>query len=498
MIRGKGVLAGVIFAGMLVAVVYSLLIPKPSGGPTKIQAEFADAGLLTTGDDVVEYGAKVGTVASMRLSDRGTALVTFSLFSGVTRPRADATVSVRPQNLLGGEYLSLSPGHAARPLDGIVPASRTFVATQLNDLFNSFDRPTATALSLLLNELGRALDARGEDLNQAVLELAPTFDAADRIASQLGQQNAHLVDLISHAEALTAQVAPRTGDLDRLIVSLQRTLTTTALRANGLDRGLAELPKALGQTRRTLALLSSTATAARPLATRLGAAAPEIATAANRLTPFAADARPAIEQLRPLVRETATTLEAGRQSLPRLSSSLHVVANVAPQLRALAKVLDPLAQIAIEGIFAGLGGVAGEPGTQPGDNEPGRNWFRGVGVLGCESFGVAIAPGCLTTVLKTLNVPPIGGLASDSTARHGPTSPTSHRITPLPAPRGTPVGGGPSPRPALPSSLSQLTGGHTGMLGKLLGNTGTEPGGGQPGAPSGSSLQPLLKYLLGR
>jgi virulence factor Mce-like protein len=472
MIRGRAITTGCVFLLMLGAVVYWLLIPRAVEGSHTYQAEFADAGLLSTGDDVVEYGAKAGSVVGMRLTSRGTALVTFSLFSGVAPPRADASASVRPQNLLGGDSLSLSPGQSAQRLEHPIPASRTFVATQLNDLFNAVGAPrTAAALSLLLNELGLALDARGEDLNQAVLELAPTFDAADRVSTQLAQQNAHLRDLIVNAEAVTAQIAPRTADVDRLITGLRHTLQTTARGAVGLNRGLDELPATLSQTRHTLALLGSAATAATPLATQLTATAPELATAVTRLPAFVSDAAPAIEQLRPLVRQAYGTLEAGTSSLPRLSSSLHDIRGVIPPTQALAKVLSPLAQVAIQGLFGGLGGAADEPGTQPGDYDPGRNWFRGVAVLSCESFGVAIAPGCLTTVLKTLSVPPIGGITAPPVA-------AAHARRLAPEVTHTPDVSAPSPGTA-PSSSSA----------------------GDPlpaGSPAAGILQSLLKYLVGR
>jgi phospholipid/cholesterol/gamma-HCH transport system substrate-binding protein len=498
MIRGKAVTAGVIFLLVLAALCYALVIPRSVGGANTYQAEFTDAGLLASGDDVIEYGAKAGSVVGMRLTPRGTALVTFSLFSGVAPPRSDASVSVRPQNLLGGEYLSLSPGHAAQRLERPIATDRTFVATHLADLFNSFDRPTAAALNLLLGELGRALDARGADLNQAVLELAPVFGATDRVATQLSQQNAHLQDLIVNAEHVSAQVAPRTADIDRLIVGLQQTLQTTARGAAGLDRGLAELPATLSQTRHTLALLGSTASAARPLAIQLAAAAPEFTTAASRLPGFVADAGPAVEQLRPLVRQTYATLRAGRESLPRLSRSLHQVGSVTSPLRSLAKVLYPLADVAIQGLFGGLGGSASEPGTQPGDYEPDRHWFRGVAILSCESFGVAIAPGCLTTVLKTLSVPPIGGvkLPLARAAHPRPLAPklTASTSTPTPSPARARTGSGAGG--SSPGLVGNATGTVTKTLHGLLGSTAAPTGTGPSSAPPTGPMQTLLKYLL--
>jgi hypothetical protein len=72
---------------------------------------------------------------------------------------------------------------------------------------------------------------------------------------------------------------------------------------------------------------------------------------------------------------------------------------VAPPLVRLGNVLDPLINMAVKGSFGGLGRLAGEPGQQTFESAPGRNWFRGIGVLGCESFGVPTTPGCLANLL---------------------------------------------------------------------------------------------------
>ena len=71
MIRGKGVIAGVLFPLILVAAVYTLLISHNGITGTRVQAEFKDARLLVPGDDVRIDGADVGSVVTMRLTDAG-------------------------------------------------------------------------------------------------------------------------------------------------------------------------------------------------------------------------------------------------------------------------------------------------------------------------------------------------------------------------------------------------------------------------------------------
>jgi hypothetical protein len=57
------------------------------------------------------------------------------------------------------------------------------------------------------------------------------------------------------------------------------------------------------------------------------------------------------------------------------------------------------AEDVIKGAFIGLAGIASSPGNQQFSKEPGRYWFRGVGMVGCETFGVPVEPGCLTKLL---------------------------------------------------------------------------------------------------
>ena len=434
MTRGKAVLAGFLFPAIMAAVLYALFLPHPRSGGVTFSAEFQDIDQLVPGHDVVEGGTRVGVVDKVKLTDRGTVLVTATLDRGVPRPRQDAAASVRVADLLGNVYLSLSPGHASAPLTRAIAPSRTFVATQLQDLLNSFAEPTRSALQAILVELGTALDARGDDLNGAVLRLAPLLDEITRVSNQVGSQNAQLGRLVSSGAALAAQIAPRSRDLERLINGLDWTTSITSARAASLDRGIARLPRTLRQTRRTLARVQQVAVAATPLAGDLAATAPQLTSAVVQLRPFTRTAAPALARLGLLTRNLTATLSRGGRSLARLRRSFAALAGVAPPVRDLAAVLDPLVPFAIKGVLGGLGGLAAEPS----DQNPGRNFFRGEAVLGCENFGVPTHPGCLTEVVSSL-------VAKDRSAvraaahRVRPPSRPAAPSTPAPSVRVPPV-----------------------------------------------------------
>src|SRR4051812_38453208 len=274
MIRGKALLAGLTFPLLLLVVVYALFVRDSAPSGVVARAEFQGVDQLVPGHDVRIHGTKVGSVSDTSLTDHGTVLVTMSLYDGAPEVRSDATASVRVADLLGDVSVVLEPGHAPRPLHGPISTRHTFVATHVQDVLNVFDRPTRTALQSLLVELGRALEARGADVNHAVLGLSPLLREITRISSQLGDQRAELSRLLVSAHALTGQLAPRSADIERLIAGLDHPLPVPSAHSNALDSGLRGLPSTLRQTRTTLAALGRTARAATPLAADLHAAAP--------------------------------------------------------------------------------------------------------------------------------------------------------------------------------------------------------------------------------
>jgi phospholipid/cholesterol/gamma-HCH transport system substrate-binding protein len=462
MMRSKALVAAVLFPAMLLAVVYALVGPD-GGGAQRVEAEFQSVDLLVPGHDVRVRGTKVGRVERVTLTDRGSARVTLALTKAAPRLRADASASVRSADLLGDVYLALEPGRSAPSLRGEIPASRTYVATRVQDVFDAFDPSTRLAAKTILVELGAALDARGADLNGAVKELAPTLDEVSRISTQLSGENTRLERLIDAAHGLTASLAPRTRDIDRFILGVQRTLDITATRTPALEQGLRKLPATLEQARTSLARLGGTAAAATPLAEDISRAAIPLRSATRSLAPFAVEARPTIRQLRQLVRSTAATLRSGRSSLPRLNSAIETLRSVSPALASLAEVLDPLIVYGVQGVFQGLGSLAAEPGDQGATGTAGRNQFRGELFIGCEMFGVPIRPGCLSEALglATRNRAPkqTGPKRSSTTSPKTPAHPRK--------PPAITVPDVPSVRPA-PAVDEQLVDKASGLLDFLL------------------------------
>ncbi len=468
---------GVLVAGLLAAaLIAAVVLGLGSGGGEQsiVRAEFTSASGLLEGNEVRVQGAPAGSVERIELTDRDTALVTLRLKDGVERPRADATAAVKPVDLLGDVYLSLSPGSARRELRGTIGTQSTSNASRLTDLLAVFRPSVRKGLEAVFVELGLGLEQRGVDVNRATVRLRPALEATDELMTELGSQRADLRRLIEDAQRTTGQLAARDRELGGLVDGMATTLATTAQHRDALDRGLERAPGLLVRLGRTSRRLSTTARAATPLARNLRTAAPELARTTRILEPFLRETERAIGPTRPLVRSLHRLLTEGRTTFDGLATGVQALGKTAPDLRSLVSALVPAAAPISDGFFVNFTDEAAEPGDQPFDPfaDPARRYWRGAAVFSCEAFGVKIAPNCLDQFLAA---PEPADAKRDSRPESKPALPLS--------------GGGAPRLPSVPK-LPALPPRAKSKLDKLL------P---QPDAVERSKEQTrdLLDYLLG-
>jgi virulence factor Mce-like protein len=410
-------LTAVTCAGLLVGVLAALWITSnPGTSGASLRAEFDDVYPLLPGMHVRVDGAIAGSVGEIEVTDDGQALVTIHLNEGTAPPPADASAAIRQQDITGDSYVALEPGDDPEPLgDTVIAREKTIVAPRFDDLLDGFNEPVREGLELVLVELGKGLEARGADLNRAVLELRPALGAANEALAEVHSQNHVLRELVADAESVTSQAAGRSRELGGLIDSLATALRTTAEHRPALDAALAGAPRTATDARRTLAKLADTADAAQPLARTLAASAPDLETALTTLGPFLGDARATIDAVDPtlslLERLLAASLPTLREAPRRvLTAPLDIAAAAGAVLDSI--IGDRQLQRALfsadgygEGEKAaddvGLGAIGVEEGDQAGysGNDPERRFLRAEAVLTCETFGLRISPGCLADAL---------------------------------------------------------------------------------------------------
>jgi phospholipid/cholesterol/gamma-HCH transport system substrate-binding protein len=259
----------------------------------RYQAQFAEAGGLSAGNNVKVSGVTVGTVSDVEL-DHGKALVTFSVNSKV-RLGQDTTARIGIGTLLGERVLVLEPrGAGTIGALGVIPLTRTSSPYSLTDAVGEFTSNTAATDTAAINQ---SLDTLSETIERLAPQLTPTFDGVSRMSKSLNQRNESLRGLLSAASDVTGILSERSEQVNRLI-----------LNANDLLGVLQDRRHAI------VTLLANTAAVARELSTLVDENEAELAPALeqmNRVTEVLERNRDNLEEsLRGLAKYQLTQGEA--------------------------------------------------------------------------------------------------------------------------------------------------------------------------------------------
>jgi ABC-type transporter Mla subunit MlaD len=209
----------------------------------QLTADVPNAANLVRGNDVRIGGARVGVVDTITPQAHKDGTVTAQLKLKL-RPRSsrcpkNSTVLIRP----------LGPGPQVRRDHEGQPAGqrqrerqeqrlrrrrdhpveeRHAVPVEIDEVFNTFDKPTRVASQTNLTEFGNALAGRGQDLNDAI-QFAPVLLASlIPVAQNLSNPATRLDNLfpaLERAASITAPVAQTQADL---FVNLDTTFSALA------------------------------------------------------------------------------------------------------------------------------------------------------------------------------------------------------------------------------------------------------------------------------
>jgi virulence factor Mce-like protein len=165
-----------------------------------LNIEFKDtAGLLKT-NDVRMAGVTAGQVQDIRV--QGNYAVAIVQVNQQYAPvYKDATAIVRPKNLLGETYVEIDRGHSESGnfADGdTIKLVNTITPVQIDDVLNALDPTTRDELAVVINSLGEATAARGQDFNVTTLDLR-------RIAADLAVTSTSLNQEKDNLDALLVQ-----------------------------------------------------------------------------------------------------------------------------------------------------------------------------------------------------------------------------------------------------------------------------------------------------
>jgi hypothetical protein len=355
--------------------------------------------------------------------------------------RADASVAVRQQDLLGDSYLSLAAGNARAPLRGAIAPNRTIARPRFDEALSTFSPEVRAGVQALSVELGTALERRGTDVNEAILRLRPGFEAAGDLLAEFRGQNAALEQALVNARRVSSQVAARSGQVDATVVDFAATAQELQAAQPAIAEILDRAPDTLSRAQRSMGGIRRVLTTAEPVASELLRESDRWKPLLESIIAFPEDARPTLRRASEFANTISVALKTG-------SPAFRTLAGVDLGLLGPAGVgLDQLAFVFNDFVTALMGtedapGLFGIPlpterwKSDP-ITDPARAYLPVSLVFSCETFGRPIKPGCLDDAAA--NPEPIPGLpdpsADPSAAGFGDSARTRVRTKPAgPAP----------------------------------------------------------------
>jgi phospholipid/cholesterol/gamma-HCH transport system substrate-binding protein len=262
---------------------------------------------MVKGNVVQIAGKPVGTVSAIRLADNGQAELELSIDRRFAPLRRGTQVALRLASLSSpaGRYvdLLLPDGRVTEtiPDGGLIDATQTSSATDLDHLFSIFDARTRRGLREVIRGQGAAYAGRGTDINAGWRYLNPSLIAAQRLFAEVNRDTPLLERFLVAQARLVTDVAGRRDDLAKLVDRLATATGAIAAEESSLARAVGLLPPFLRRADTTFVNLRATLDDAAPLVEESKPVAPRLRAVLEQLRPFARDAVPTVRGLAELV-----------------------------------------------------------------------------------------------------------------------------------------------------------------------------------------------------
>jgi phospholipid/cholesterol/gamma-HCH transport system substrate-binding protein len=298
----RGVVAALILA---VAVVVAILL-FAGGGGYRVSAEFVNAGQLVKGSEVRVAGVSVGSVEDIKVTESGTAEVTFTVNDDYAPLRTGTQATVKPTSLSGIANrfidLQLGPQSGEQIADGgKIGLDQTTTAVELDEVFSLFDRETRASLRGVIKGQADTVRGRGAELRAGIHYLNPALSTGSRLFGELTRDEPLLKRFVVDSATLVNALAQRRDDLTGVVSNLNSTFGALGSQQAALAESVERLPPFLRRTNTTFVNLRAALDDVDPL---VDAAKPAV----QRLGPFLDQARLFAQDGEPTIRDLSRTI----------------------------------------------------------------------------------------------------------------------------------------------------------------------------------------------
>ena len=154
-----------------------------------------------------------------------------------------------------------------------LPVTRTTSPVDADIVQDIYQQPIAQRFSLILNELGTGLAARGSDLNAVIHRANPALGYTDQVLKILARQNRQLAQLATDSDKVLAPLAKVKSQIAGFVTHANTTSVASAARARDISRSFQLFPQFLRQLRPLMVSLGNLADQGTPLMASLGQSA---------------------------------------------------------------------------------------------------------------------------------------------------------------------------------------------------------------------------------
>ncbi|WCB95922.1 hypothetical protein DSM104299_04674 [Baekduia alba] len=318
------------------------------GGPTPLKPKgyrftvsFGEATQLASEADVRISGVPVGKVKVIKTNKQtGRSDATIELKSEYAPLPANARAILRQKTLLGETYVELTPGTPNGkmvPDNGRLATGQVADTVELDEILRTFDPETRKAFQNWIQTQAVSITGRGQDLNDALGNLAPFATDTTKVLEILNSQKAGVRQLVRNTGEVFDALSERDGQLAGVITSSNQVFATTAARDADLQAAFKALPTFEKESATTLKRLTKFSANANPVVTDLKPAAKEMSPTFVQLAKLAPDLKAFFRAIDPLVKASKKGLPATTEFLDQLHPLL---ANFDAPLKQLNPILD--------------------------------------------------------------------------------------------------------------------------------------------------------------
>ena len=394
--------AVVVTAALVAALV---VMGSGSGGSYQVRAIFDSAAFVVKGEDVKVAGVRVGSIDSLSVTPRNQAAVVLNIeLPGYQDFRRDATCRIRPQSLIGEQFvecLPTQPRGAGDPLppplaklkngQRLLPASQTSTSVAL-DLIGDINRlPVRQRLTLILNELGVATAGRGEDINDIIRRAAPALQETDKVLNLVATQNKVLEQLAVDSDQILGPLSRERAHLTGFVKHSATVAAASVERQQALAQDFQKLPTFLAELTPTMNRLGAFADQATPVAADLRLGAQAINELIARTGPFSRAATPALTRLGAV----------SRPGIPALRATLPIIKDLHGFSKQLQPVARDLAQLLVsfqrnDGVKNLMDYIYFQVQAINGFDSVGHFLRAGLVVNTCSTYATQSTPDCVS------------------------------------------------------------------------------------------------------